>query len=200
MFPMIILASGSSSRRILLERLRLPFEVVPADVDETPLPAEAAAELASRLSLVKAKVVAARYAGALVIGSDQVGECRGRRLGKPGTAQGAEEQLSFIQGDTVHFYSGVTLIDGRTCRTWTAVEHCELRLRALDRGEIRRYVALDQPLASAGAFLAESLGSCLFEWLRADDPTTLLGMPLIRLCAFLREAGVDPLARSSDCA
>ncbi|HAZ61340.1 MAG TPA: septum formation protein Maf [Gammaproteobacteria bacterium] len=195
MLPMIILASGSSSRRTLLERLRLPFEVIPADVDETPLPSEAAAELASRLSFLKAEVVAARYPGAVVIGSDQVGECRGTRLSKPGTAQRAEEQLHLIQGSTVDFYSGVTVIDGRTRRTWTAVGHCELRLRPLDREQIRRYVALDRPLASAGAFLAESLGSCLFEWARADDPTTLLGMPLIRLCAFLREAGIDPLTR-----
>lgn len=191
----IILASASSGRRALMERLGLPFEVMATEIDESPEPAESAETLAGRLALAKARAVAARHPEALVIGSDQVGVCREQQLTKPGNADRSVEQLIFIQGDTSTFYSGVALLDGATGRCWMAVERCEVRLRPLRREEILRYVALERPFGSAGAFLAESLGSCLFEWVRADDPTTLLGMPLIRLCAFLREAGVDPLTR-----
>jgi MAF protein len=191
----LILASASGSRRALVERLGLPFEAIPAGVDESARPGEAHPALAERLALAKAEAVVALHPEALVIGSDQVGVCRDLRLSKPGSIERAVEQLSMIHGDTAYFYTGVALIDGATGQRWSAVERCEVRLRPLRREEILRYVALEQPVESAGAFLAESLGPCLFEWVRADDPTTLLGLPLIRLCAFLRAAGVDPLAR-----
>jgi len=190
----LILASSSEGRRSLVARLRLPFEAIPAHVDESPLPGEAPEPLALRLSLAKARAVAALHPGALVIGSDQVGVCRGRVLEKPGSMSKAEEQLQWMQGDTSFFYSGVCVLDALSGQQWLSVESCEVQLRALTAREIAAYVALERPLASAGSFLAESLGPALFERVAAHDPTTLLGLPLIRLCAFLREAGMDPLA------
>jgi septum formation protein len=191
----LILASASSSRRTLLERLQLPFAVDPADIDEAPLVGEAPADLALRLAIEKASAVAARHPDALVIGSDQVGVCRGRLLGKPGTAEKAEAQLQWMQGASTFFHCGLCLIDSRDGRRWQALEECEVALRPLDAASIQRYVALENPLGSAGSFLAESLGCALFEHIRSDDPTTLIGLPLIRLCQFLREAGVDPLGQ-----
>lgn len=183
----LILASSSASRQALLARLGLPFETCPADVDETPLDAEAPLGLVERLSRAKAACIAARFPGSLVIGSDQVAVCDGVMTGKPGTAERAEELLQRFSGRRLQFLTGVAL-SGPAFDEYF-VDLTEVRFRTLDADEIKRYVAFDSPLDCAGCFRLESAGPMLFEGIRGDDPTALLGLPLIRLGEGLRRAG-----------
>ena len=181
--PTLILASGSPYRKVLLDRLRLPFSV----------PGEQPAALAVRLAREKALVVAARRPGAIVIGSDQVASLDGEMLRKPGTAELAVDQLKACSGREVGFDTGVCVVEpsGRTRTDCVAVT---VHFRSLSDAEIRRYVELDRPLDCAGSFKWESLGITLFERLETDDPTALEGLPLIALSRMLRDAGLDVLA------
>jgi septum formation protein len=190
----LILASTSPYRRALLERLRLPFSVEAPGVDEAAQPDEAAGPTALRLALAKAGTVAARHPGAVVIGSDQVAECRGRVLGKPHTAARAREQLALASGTSVVFHTAVALVhaDGVTHETHTDLTR--VRFRKLLAAEIERYVALDAPLDCAGSFRSEGLGVTLFEAVESEDPTGLVGLPLIWVAAALGRAGLNPLA------
>ncbi len=188
--PSIILASGSRYRRELLARLGLPFRFELPGVEEFPLPGEAPAALARRLALEKAQAVANRFPAGLVIGSDQVADCDGVILGKPGTADRAREQLQAASGRTVTFWSALALINAATGRTQAAVIRCDVEFRILSEEEIARYVAIEAPLDCAGSFKAEGLGIVLFRRLLTDDPTSLIGLPLIALCAMLRAEGV----------
>ncbi|MET0350556.1 MAG: Maf family nucleotide pyrophosphatase [Rhizobacter sp.] len=189
----LILASTSRYRRELLERLRLPFDVEAPDVDETPLTGEQPATLARRLARAKAAEVAARFPGAIVIGSDQVADLDGAPLGKPGTRERAVEQLTAMRGRTVLFHTGVAVrciaraVDTNELATVT------VRFRDLSELEIGRYLDLEQPYDCAGSAKAEALGITLLSAIESDDPTALIGLPLIRTCALLREAGLDPL-------
>lgn len=189
MFSSLVLASGSAARRELLDRLRIPFLVDPADMDETPDAGEAPAALVERLSRGKARAVGARRPGTLVIGSDQVAVFDGVSLGKPGTAERARQQLARFSGREVTFLTGVCVLDTTRREEQYALDTTTVRFRALDEEEIARYVAQDQPLACAGAFKVESLGPSLFESVHSEDPTGLQGLPLIRLSALLRKAG-----------
>ena len=187
----LILASGSPYRKLLLERLLLPFDSVSPQVEEERLPGETGVAMAGRLARLKAEEVAARYPSAVVIGSDQVAQLGEQLLGKPGTTENACEQLRRSSGQQVTFYTGVCVINGSAQEQ--AVETFRVQFRDLSEQEIQRYVALERPLDCAGSFKCEGLGSVLFQWLRGNDPTTLQGLPLIRVAEMLRRQGIDPL-------
>ena len=192
MRPALILASTSRYRRELLQRLRLPFEVLSPEVDETPLPGEAPAALALRLALAKARAVQARQPGAVVIGSDQVADLDGEPIGKPHTHERAVAQLTRLSGRSVVFQTGVAVVAPGFERALLAP--VRVRFRALAASEIEHYLRLEQPYDCAGSAKSETLGIALLEAIDSDDPTALVGLPLIRTCALLRAAGIDPLA------
>lgn len=189
--PRIILASSSTYRRELLTRLGLAFEVESPEVDETPQPGEPAAELAERLARLKARTIAARIPNAVVIGSDQVAECHGRLLGKPGTPDRALQQLRGMQGAEVLFHTAVAVVNGAQCRT--AVVPTRVRMRQLDDNQLLRYLRRETPLDCAGAFKSEALGIALLDSLTSDDPTALVGLPLIATIRLLESYGVQLL-------
>ncbi len=192
--PTLILASTSRYRRELLERLRLPFEVVAPHVDETPLPGELPAALAQRLALAKAWAVALQRPDAVVIGSDQVADLDGEPIGKPGTHEGAVAQLQRMRGRRITFQTAVAVV--RADRAYARVQLAPVRVsfRALGDAEIAHYLRTEQPYDCAGSAKCETLGIALLDGIDSDDPTALVGLPLIRTCALLREAGLDPLA------
>jgi len=191
--PPLILASASPYRRELLSRLQLPFRSEKPGVDEAGVPNERPAALAVRLAVSKAKAVAARNRGAVVVGSDQVAELDGRSVGKPGTVARAIEQLTSASGRVVIFHTAVALVraDGAVAQH---TDVTRVRFRPLSPAEIERYVALDEPLDCAGSFRSEARGVALFESIETADPTALVGLPLIWLSGALRGAGLDPLA------
>jgi septum formation protein len=193
-FP-LILASTSRYRRELLERLRLPFDVMAPDVDEAPLPRETCAETALRLALAKARAVAQRRPDAVVIGSDQVAELDGHPIGKPGDRDRAVQQLRTMSGRQVVFHTAVAVVGGHVPYERAVRVPVHVTFRELDPARIERYVALEQPFDCAGSAKAEGLGIALLERIETDDPTALFGLPLICTCTLLREAGIDPLAR-----
>ena len=190
--PTLILASTSPYRRELLSRLRLPFEAVAPEVDEVALPAEAPAALTERLALSKARAVAAWQPGAIVIGSDQVADLEGEAIGKPGTHERAVEQLRRLSGREVIFQTAVAIV----APGLEAIERAEVRVRfrVLSDASIEAYLRADEPYDCAGSAKVESLGVALLEAVESDDPTALIGLPLIRTCTLLRRAGLDPLA------
>lgn len=186
--PQLILASTSTYRRELLARLRLPFETVRPDTDETALPGEAPTVLVQRLAAAKAATVAALHPWAWVIGSDQVAELDGQALGKPGGRDAAIAQLAAMSGRAVRFRTGVCL--GRAgSASRTALDTTTVRFRVLAANEIARYVDAEQPYDCAGSFKAEGLGIALFDFIESRDPTALVGLPLIATAGLLRGAG-----------
>jgi septum formation protein len=191
--PRLILASTSRYRRELLQRLRLPFDVQAPDVDETPQPGEAPAALALRLALAKARAVAALQPDAVVIGSDQVADLDGTAIGKPGNHERAVVQLQAMRGREVLFHTAVAVVRADRGHERALLAPVRVRLRALDDAEIERYLRAEQPYDCAGSAKSEGLGIALLEAIDSDDPTALVGLPLIRTCALLREAGLDPL-------
>lgn len=186
----LVLASGSAGRRQLLQRLQLPFRVITPGIDESRRPGETPRALAERLSREKALAVAGSLTGGLVIGSDQVADCDGALLGKPGTRERAIYQLLQASGRAVTFWTGLALANAGTGHIQSTIVRCDVHFRALSAGEIARYVDADQPLDCAGSFRAESLGTVLFRRLETDDPTSLVGLPLIALCEMLRAEGI----------
>ncbi len=189
----LILGSSSRYRRELLQRLRLPFTVEAPDLDESALPAEAPAALAQRLALAKAHAVAARHPGAVVIGSDQVADLDGEPIGKPGTHERAVAQLRRLRGRTVVFQTAVAVVCHATGYVGTALAPVTVRFRALTDAEIEHYLRTEEPYDCAGSAKCETLGIALLDAIDSDDPTALVGLPLIRTCALLRAAGIDPL-------
>jgi septum formation protein len=189
--PQIILASTSRYRRELLERLRLPFATRSPEVAETALAGEAPAAMAARLALAKARSIADR--GAVVIGSDQVASLDERVLRKPGTPEVAVAQLRACQGKVVLFHTAVAVTDTDSGETLAHVDRTAVRFRCLDDAALERYVQLDSPLDCAGSFKAEGLGVVLFEQISSEDPTALIGLPLIFVAQALRALGADPL-------
>ncbi len=185
----LILASSSVYRQSLLQRLNLPFDAISPDVDETPRADETPKALAMRLAHAKAQAVAAQAPpDAVVIGADQVAEADGQCLGKPLTSDRAVEQLMLLSDKTVTFHSAMVVIAGE--------EVCEhhsptrIKMRALSRDEAIRYVSIDEPLHCAGAFKSEALGIALTESYTSDDPTAIIGLPLIALAQTLRQLGL----------
>lgn len=188
--PAVVLGSGSRYRRELLARLLPVFEVVAPQVNETPLPGEPAAELANRLAALKADHVAGLRPGAIVIGSDQVAECDGRTLGKPGLAERAIEQLRTCSGRTLVLHTAVCILapDGQAGATH--LDRTCLQFQTLTGDQIARYVERDQPFDCAGSFRFESLGAALFSAVDTRDPTAIQGLPLLWLAAALSRLGV----------
>ena len=186
----LVLASTSVYRRELLARLRIPFVTARPEVDESALEGETPRATAERLACAKARAVAASHPDALVIGSDQVAYCGATIYGKPGNAARAIAQLRELRGRTVLFDTAVCVFDAATgsCRVRTVPT--EVRVRPLSSDEIERYVAAEQPFDCAGAARSEGLGTALLESIRGEDPTALVGLPLIALCAMLREEGL----------
>ena len=192
--PALILGSTSRYRRELLQRLRLPFEVVSPEVDETPLPGEQPAAMAQRLALVKARAVASKFAAAVVIGSDQVADLDGEPVGKPGTHERAFEQLRSMSGRSVVFHTAVAVVRGDVGFEGVALVPVTVRFRTLTDAQIEHYLRAEQPYDCAGSAKSEALGIALLESIESNDPTALVGLPLIQTCALLRQAGIDPLS------
>lgn len=191
--PPLILASTSRYRHELLSRLRLPFEVLSPEVDETALPGETPAALAQRLALAKAWAVAKKRPQAVVIGSDQVADLHGQPLGKPGTHERAVQQLRSLRGHRVLFHTAVAVVRADTGFEQAALNSVAVSFRALDDDEIEFYLRTEQPYDCAGSAKCETLGISLLSAIESDDPTALVGLPLIRTSELLRQAGIDPL-------
>lgn len=187
----LVLASTSAYRRMLLERLLVPFETAKPEVDETPLPDETPAATANRLALEKALAVAARMDDALVIGSDQVAHIGNEVFGKPGTVERAHTQLRRMSGNTVIFHTALAVVNTRSGEQLIDSVPTEVRFRTLSEGEIVRYVEKEMPLDCAGSAKSEGLGTTLLEALSGDDPTALVGLPLIALSRMLRSQGIE---------
>lgn len=188
----LILASSSPFRRELLARLGLSFEFHAPNTDETRLPEETAPALVARLAVAKARAIADLEPDALIIGSDQVAVLKGAIIGKPGTHEQASAQLRHASGQTVIFYTGLSLLDSAGHQQ-TAVETFQVTFRALTDAMIENYLRREQPYQCAGSFKSEGLGIALFERLTGDDPSSLIGLPLIRLVRMLETAGVSVL-------
>lgn len=191
--PALILGSTSRYRRELLARLRVPFEVVSPDVDETPLTGEAPQALATRLALAKAKAVAALHPQAVVIGSDQVADLNGEPLGKPGTHERAVLQLQRMRGQTVVFQTAVSVVCLERQFEQTELAQIKVRFRDLSDADIEAYLRAEEPYDCAGSAKSEGLGIALLDAIDNDDPTALIGLPMIRTARMLRAAGIDLL-------
>jgi septum formation protein len=187
----LVLASSSRYRKALLERLGLPFEVVPPSVIETPRPGEA--ELALRLAELKARAVAPTHPSALIIGSDQVAEFAGAAVGKPRDRAHALEMLRAMRGRSIVFHTALALLNASNGRLQLALVDVASTFRTLDDAALEAYVDTDQPYDCAGAVRAETLGIALFTRIASDDPSALIGLPLIRLTDMLLSEGVRPL-------
>ncbi|MES3002442.1 MAG: Maf family nucleotide pyrophosphatase [Pseudomonadota bacterium] len=186
----LVLGSTSLYRRELLERLRIPFEVAGPGVDETPLAGERPVELARRLALAKAHAVARLHPTAVVIGSDQVADLDGEPLGKPGNHANAVAQLRKMRGRTVIFHTAVAVVCAETGFAAQELAPVEVKFRDLTDAEIEDYLLIEQPYDCAGSARSEGLGIALLDSIMSDDPTALIGLPLIRTCRMLRAAGI----------
>lgn len=189
----LILGSTSPYRRELLDRLRMPFTVERPQVDETPHPGEVPADLAMRLALAKAHEVGLRHPGAVVIGSDQVADLGGEPLGKPGDHARAVAQLQRMSGQTVVFHTAVAVVCHETQHALCDTATVQVQFRLLNDAEIERYLRAEQPYDCAGSAKSEGLGIALLECIDNDDPTALIGLPLVRTCRLLRAMGVEIL-------
>jgi len=185
----LILASSSPYRRALLERLHLSFEVIVPGIDETPLPGETPAQTALRLAEAKAREVARNAPEALIIGSDQVATLDGLQIGKPGNHAAALTQLQMMRGREVEFHSALCLYDGLTLSTQTADVITHVTFRDLPDAELDAYLHTEQPYDVAGSAKSEALGIALLSAMRSDDPTALVGLPLITLTGMLQHVG-----------
>jgi septum formation protein len=186
----LVLGSTSRYRRELLARLNIAFDVAAPAVDETPLPSETPRALALRLALAKARAVALQHPGAVVIGSDQVADLAGQPLGKPGSHERAVQQLRQMRGQTVIFQTAVAVACGATGFEQMDLAAVEVKFRDLADDEIERYLRAEQPYDCAGSAKSEGLGISLLDAIHSDDPTALVGLPLIRTCRMLRAAGL----------
>ena len=186
----LILASTSPYRRELLGRFQIPFEVCAPETDETPLPDERPAATAERLAVAKAGAVVPHYPGSLIIGSDQVAYCGTQRFGKPSTREKSREQLRSLSGKVVIFHTGLCLLNAASGRKHIRGVATEVRFRELSDAEIERYMDKEDALNCAGSARSEGLGVSLLEWMKSDDPTALIGLPLIALAEMLRAEGL----------
>ncbi len=186
----IILGSTSRYRKELMQRLGIPFRTAAPDVDETPHPGEATHETATRLALAKARAVARQHPDAVVIGSDQVADLDGHALGKPGTHARATEQLRRMRGHTVVFQTAVAVVCLESRFERVELAPVVVKFRPLSDTEIESYLLREQPYDCAGSAKSEGLGIALLDAIESDDPTALVGLPLIRTCNMLRAAGI----------
>jgi septum formation protein len=189
----LVLASTSRYRQDLLARLGVPFIAVAPDLTETALAGESPSSTALRLAEAKARSVASRHPDALIVGSDQVADCEGLAVGKPESHEDAMAQLTLLSGKMVVFHTGIALLDARSDWCQTALVGVTSIFRQLSAAEIDDYLRRDRPYDCAGSVKAEALGIALFTRITSDDPTALIGLPLIRLIDMLRAAGVPVL-------
>jgi MAF protein len=189
----LVLASGSPYRKALLERLGLPFTTATPAIDESPRPGEATADTAVRLAEAKARAAAPAHPEALIVGSDQVADCEGMAIGKPRDAAHALEQLRGMQGRTIVFHTGLALLDAKSGHCRRALVDVASTFRQLDDDALRAYLERDRPYDCAGSVRIEALGIALFTRVASDDPTALIGLPLIRLTDMLIAEGLHPL-------
>jgi septum formation protein len=192
--PALVLASTSRYRRELLQRLGVPFEVVAPEIDERSLDGELPADTALRLAEAKARAVAASFPNALVIGSDQVADCGGEAVSKPGSHDEAVRQLRALSGRTIVWHTAVAVVNAASGRVRRDLVDVESVFRTLTADEIERYLGRERPYDCAGAVRSESLGIALFERISSDDPTALIGLPLIAVVRMLAAEGLDVLA------
>lgn len=190
----LILASGSRYRRDMLTRLRLPFTCVSPDIDESPQPGEAPHAMALRLAEEKAKKIISLHPDSVVIGSDQVATYAGHIIGKPGNHSAAVAQLQALSGQEVEFHSAICVMNTTTTLRDDVVTYCHFH--ELSLAEIEYYLHCEQAYDTAGSAKAESLGIALMQSMRSDDPTAIIGLPLISLCNMLRQLGISPLQPS----
>lgn len=189
----LVLASTSVYRRELLNRLGMPFDCARPDIDETALAGEAPPATADRLARAKAQAVAADFPESLIIGSDQVASCEGRRLDKPGTHENAVAQLTWLSGRHARFDTGVCVLDTQSGRSASQVVPCEVHFRTLDPAQIESYLLREKPYDCAGSAKAEGLGIVLISRIDTQDPTSLIGLPLIALTSLLAGFGFSAL-------
>ncbi|MBR9911556.1 MAG: septum formation inhibitor Maf [Gammaproteobacteria bacterium] len=187
----IILASSSAYRRQLIEKLGINAESVSPAIDESALPGESPRELVERLSTSKAKALARRFPEHLIIGSDQVAELDGSLITKPGNHSRARQQLLACNGKVVRFHTGLCLYNSASDRQQYRLATTEVKFRQLQEDQVERYLRQEQPYNCAGSFKAEGLGICLFEYLRSNDPSALIGLPLIDLTSLLLNEGIE---------
>ena len=184
----LLLASGSAYRKALLERLGVPFETFSPNLDEAPLAGEAPADTALRLSVLKAEAGAQR--GDVIIGSDQVASCGGKRYDKPGDHANAVRQLRELSGKTVEFHTAVTVLESKSRKVQSRVVPCRVTFRTLDEPRIQAYLEREKPYDCSASAKAEGLGIALIKRIDTDDPTSLIGLPLIALSEMLERAGL----------
>ncbi|MEI8028183.1 MAG: Maf family nucleotide pyrophosphatase [Comamonadaceae bacterium] len=189
----LILGSTSPYRRQLLERLRIAFEVAAPEVDETPMPSETPKQTACRLAMAKARAVAMRFPACVVIGSDQVAELEGQALGKPGNHDRAVSQLRQMRGKTVIFQTAVAVVCQESGFAQMDLAQVKVKFRELTDAEIETYLQVEQPYDCAGSAKSEGLGIALLESIDNDDPSALVGLPLIRTCRMIQAAGIRVL-------
>jgi MAF protein len=194
----LVLASTSPFRKILLEKLNLPFKCAKPNIDETAFENETAIELVERLAIEKAKAVATEFPNALIIGSDQVALSEGNILGKPHNFENGFKQLASFSDKAVEFHTGLCVLDSSTGKTASLVELFTVHFNQLTAEEITAYLHAEQPYNCAGSFKSEGLGICLFKRLEGDDPNTLIGLPLIRLVSLLKMQGLDVLQEQAN--
>jgi len=187
----LILASSSAYRKLLLNQLKIPFETHSPDVDESAQPGEDTAALVVRLARAKGLAVAQRFRDAIVIGSDQLAECNGQVVGKPGNVENAVAQLRLFSAQTALFRTAIAIVCDESGFLFQRSVTTEVEFRSLGDEEIRRYVAADYPLDCAGSFKSESLGISLLSRMTSEDPTAIVGLPLISLAHGLRKAGIN---------
>jgi len=185
----LILASTSSYRRELLARLRVPFQALPPQVDEAPLALETPLERAQRLALAKAAAISRTLPDATVIGSDQVAVCKGELLGKPGDAARCRDQLQWLSASAAVFHTAVAVLQPASLANIQLIDTTTVYFRALSSAEIERYIDAEQPFDCAGGFRCEALGISLFARVVSEDPTALIGLPLIAVGRSLRQLG-----------
>ncbi len=190
----LILGSSSPFRKELLERLGVDFITESPEIDESRRPNESANQLVKRLSLEKAGAIAEKYENALIIGSDQVAVIEGKILGKPGSVEKACDQLKMASGRHVTFLTGLCLLNSKTGHSQVDLVPYSVYFRDLTEDQIKTYVEKEQPLNCAGSFKSEGLGVALFQKMEGEDPTALIGLPLIRLVSMLQEEGIEILS------
>ncbi len=192
----LILASSSPFRKELLQRLTLAFSTASPNINEAAFAHESPIDLVQRLAEAKAAALAKQFPNHFIIGSDQVAVFNEEILGKPYTKEKAFQQLQRFSGSKVMFYTGLSVFDSNSNKHITTVAQYAVYFRILTDAEIRTYIKVEQPLQCAGSFKSEGLGVCLFERMEGDDPTSLIGLPLIQLSHILRQLGVNPLTAS----
>jgi len=191
----IVLASTSTFRKSLLEKLNIPFVCAKPNIDESAIDGESPIDLVRRLAIEKAKAVASEFPNALIIGSDQVAVHNGQILGKPHNFDNALKQLSQFSGSKVEFLTGLCIYDSESSVHHALVEPFDVYFKSLTETEITQYLHTEQPYNCAGSFKSEALGICLFKKLSGDDPNTLIGLPLIKTVSLLKQHGFDVLAQ-----